>query len=193
MKDAATVSTPIQAWELLFSKNLLNIILKHTNDRTKLVRDTLTDSNSPTYKELTLIEFKAVLGSLYLMGVQKQSHVYIEELWSPQFGSNLYRAVMSRKRFSFILSCLRLDDKQARSERTKVHGLAPIKETSDIFIENCKNYYKPSHNLTVDEQLLAFRGRFKGKVYIPKKPDKYGIKIISANDVQTSYMINAET
>ena len=139
-----------------------------------------------------MVEIKAFLGLLYLIGVQKQNHVDIEELWSPEFGSNLFRLVMSRNRF-VILSCnLRFDDKETRAHRKKSHGLAPIKEIWDIFIEKCKKLYKPSHNCTIDEQLLSFRGRFKGKVYIPKKPVKYGIKIVCINDVQTSYMFDAE-
>ena len=37
-------------------------------------------------------------------------------------------------------------------------------------------------NLTVDEQLLVFRGRYPFRMYIPIKPTKYGIKIIFIND-----------
>lgn len=70
--------------------------------------------------------------------------------------------------------------------------MAPIKEIWDIFIENCHKYYSPSTNCTLDNQLLGFRGRFGGKVYIGNKPDKYGIKIICINDSQTAYMFNAE-
>lgn len=60
------------------------------------------------------------------------------------------------------------------------------------FIKNCTKYYSPSTNCTIDEQLLGFQGRFGARVYIPSKPDKYGIKIICLNDAQTSYMLNAE-
>ena len=43
----------------------------------------------------------------------------------------------------------------------------------------------------MDEQLLGFRGRCKFRMYIKSKPDKYGLKIISLNDANTSYMIHA--
>lgn len=61
-----------------------------------------------------------------------------------------------------------------------------------MFIENCRKYYDPSTYVTIDEQLLSFRGRFRGRVYIPSKPARYGIKFVSCNDVQNGYMIDAE-
>jgi len=99
---------------------------------------------------------------------------------------------MPQRRFEFILSNLRFDDKNTRQERVAQHRLAPIKELWDAFMENCKKYYSPSTNCTIDEQLLSFRGHFSARMYIPNKPDKYGIKIVMLNDVQTSYMLNAE-
>ena len=46
-------------------------------------------------------------------------------------------------------------------------------------------YYEPSTYATFDEQLLSFRGRCAFKIYMPKKPDKYGLKIVSINDAET--------
>ncbi|CAK9816544.1 PiggyBac transposable element-derived protein 4 [Anthophora quadrimaculata] len=37
--------------------------------------------------------------------------------------------------------------------------------------------YKPSENLTIDEQLFRYKGRTKFTQYMPSKPAKYGIKI----------------
>ncbi|XP_011864172.1 PREDICTED: piggyBac transposable element-derived protein 4-like [Vollenhovia emeryi] len=186
--DARNVKTPLEAWSLLFPTELLEIVILQTNAEIRR-RD-----NYPTegYTETNLVELKALLGLLYYSGMEKQNHTNTEDLWKPRFGSNLYRAVMARNRFHYLLECLRFDDKATRVERRKVHGLAPIKEIWDMFISNCTRYYSPSTYCTIDEQLLNFRGRFGSKVYIPSKPDKYGIKIVSMHDVQTSYMINAE-
>ncbi|KAJ4441089.1 hypothetical protein ANN_10939 [Periplaneta americana] len=38
--------------------------------------------------------------------------------------------------------------------------------------------------------LVAFRGRCKFRVYIPKKPRKYGIKIMALDDAKTHYLLN---
>jgi len=46
--------------------------------------------------------------------------------------------------------------------------------------------------LTVDEQLLAFRGRCSFKQYIPSKPAKYGLKMFALVDAKTAYTFNLE-
>lgn len=56
-------------------------------------------------------------------------------------------------------------------------------------MDNCKSNYIPSHECTVDKQLLSFRGKSKFRVYMKDKPDKYGLKVISFNDSQTAYMV----
>ena len=43
-------------------------------------------------------------------------------------------------------------------------------------------------NVTVDEQLLTYRGRVSFKQYIPSKPGKYGIKMWMLCDSRTSYV-----
>lgn len=47
--------------------------------------------------------------------------------------------------------------------------------------------FSPDRDLTVDEQLVLFKGRCSFGQYIPKKPAKYGIKIWAAFDAKTSY------
>ena len=58
-------------------------------------------------------------------------------------------------------------------------------------MEACKSYYEPGATLTVDEQLLGFRGQCPFRMYISSKLTKYGIKIITLCDVSTKYMLNA--
>ena len=58
--------------------------------------------------------------------------------------------------------------------------------------KKAKLFYKPSTNLTVDEQLVPFRGRVNFKQYIPMKPAKYGIKIFLLCDSFTYYVYNAD-
>jgi hypothetical protein len=46
--------------------------------------------------------------------------------------------------------------------------------------------------MTVDEQLVAFRGKCPMREYMKSKPAKYGIKIWAAADVKTSYLYNLQ-
>jgi len=47
----------------------------------------------------------------------------------------------------------------------------------------------PHVNLTVDEQLLGFRGNCPFRMYIPNKPANYGIKLVLICDSDTKYML----
>ncbi len=46
--------------------------------------------------------------------------------------------------------------------------------------------------MTVDERLVAFRGRCNFKQYMPKKPAKYGIKMWTVCDAKNSYAWNMQ-
>ncbi|KAL4131458.1 hypothetical protein QTP88_008769 [Uroleucon formosanum] len=54
------------------------------------------------------------------------------------------------------------------------------------------NNYSIGEFGTIDETLVAFRGRCPFKMYIPSKPAKYGIKVFSLVDVKMSYTYNLE-
>jgi len=47
--------------------------------------------------------------------------------------------------------------------------------------------------LTVDEELVTFRGRCPFKQYIPSKPGRYGIKFWILSESKSSYVYNLET
>lgn len=104
---------------------------------------------------------------------------------------NWYRAAMSIKRFEFLIRCLRFDDKETRDKRRDASKLAPVSDMWNIFLENCRKHYKPGSYLTIDEQLVPFRGRCPFRMFMPKKPAKYGIKINMMVDCSTKYMIDA--
>ena len=60
------------------------------------------------------------------------------------------------------------------------------------FIEACKKNYSAGPYVTIDESLLAFRGRCSFKVCMPSKPGKYGIKVWSMVDASNAYLLNAQ-
>lgn len=98
---------------------------------------------------------------------------------------------MSEDRFQFLVNYLRFDDRTTRPLRKLTDPFAPIREIWDQFIINCNNNYKPGSYLTIDEQLLGFRGRCPFRMYMPNKPARYGIKIVMACDAGSKYMIDA--
>ena len=188
-KEARNVGSPVEAWNLLLTNETLHIIVLHTNQ--EILRK--CQSNLPqSYKKPTnTTEVKAFIGLLYLAGALRVSNCNLDELWSIKYGNGLFRATMSQQRFQFIALCLRFDDKTDRNARKMVDKFTHIRQIWDMFINNCKSYYTPYENCTIDEQLVSFRGKCPFRIYMASKPDKYGMKVMMINDSKTFYMLNA--
>lgn len=78
-----------------------------------------------------------------------------------------------------------------RSQRLETDPLAAVSGVCGLCIANCKTAFAPGAYLCVDEMLVPFRGRFRFIIYMPKKPAKYGIKIIIVCDAKTFYVYDA--
>jgi hypothetical protein len=139
-----------------------------------------------------MVELKACIGLLLLAGVLAQSKKSVKSLWSKgPLESPIFRATMSRNRFQQIISCIRFDDKTTREERRRSDKFAPIREIWTDFQNNIRTCYAPGSLITIDEQLLGFRGKCPFRQFIPKKPDKYGLKIWLCVDSNSFYVFNA--
>ena len=182
-KNISNILSEIHALNLLIDSSILEVIVKYTN---KEIESRAANYTAQRFVYKTdEIEIKGLLGILFYSGVRKDGHLSTEEMWS---GSSIYKLVMSEMRFKFLILCLRFDDKQTRDRSDK---FSPIRALWSVFIQNCRKQYTPHMYLTIDEQLLGFRGKCPFRVYIASKPDKYGIKIVTLCDAKTFYMIDA--
>lgn len=185
--EAVNVSDEKNIFSLFFTDEMLHIICVHTNSEIDLQKTKFSSEQSYIHAT-NVCELKALIGIFYLSGVLRNSGLNTEEMWSQKLGPPPFRATMSKNRFEFLLNCLRFDDKSTRQERREFDKFAPVREIWDIFMRQCRSNYTPFEHVTVDEQLLGFRGRCPFKMYIPSKPDKYGIKIVMMCDSKTYYM-----
>ncbi|XP_039278702.1 piggyBac transposable element-derived protein 4-like [Nilaparvata lugens] len=110
---------------------------------------------------------------------------------SRRSGRPFFLATMTYKRFEVLLRCLRFDNSATRAERKKLDKAAPISEVFSKVIENSKKCYCLSEHATIDKMLILFRGRCGFRMYMPKKPHKYGIKVMCLADAKTSYLFDA--
>ncbi|XP_050526600.1 uncharacterized protein LOC126897224, partial [Daktulosphaira vitifoliae] len=178
---------PIDAWYLFLDNEILQIVLDKTND--KITELSVKYGKTATFvNHLDMVEFKAFIGLLFLSGVFKSNHEDVRSLFATDgTGRDIFRATMSLKRFLFIITALRFDDPSTRNERIENGDkLAPFSEIFYLFITNCQSCYSPSEYLTVDEMLVAFRGRCRFRIYMKSKPNKYGIKIMCLCDAKIS-------
>ncbi|KAJ8930578.1 hypothetical protein NQ314_016604, partial [Rhamnusium bicolor] len=91
----------------------------------------------------------------------------LEDLWaSDRTGVDIFRATMALKRFQFLLTCLRFDDRASRRDSRSLDKLAPISVVFDRFVDHCLQSYAPSEYVTIDEKLEEFCGQ----VYVGEQP-----------------------
>lgn len=143
------------------------------------------------WQPVDLTTMRAYYGVLLLAGVYRSKGEDITELWDDHNGRPIFRATMSLQRFQTINQCIRFDDKEIRmtQERDK---FGPIRNVFNRWVQRVRAFYVPGNCVTVDEQLLPFRGRCPFIQYIPSKPAKYGIKIWIVCDSKTFYAYKLE-
>nr|CAI5821428.1 unnamed protein product [Callosobruchus analis] len=190
-EQAKYAETPLDVFKCLMTDSVFEKVLVHTNTQISLKSENYKFAKS-TNSVTTMDELYALVGLLIFSGAQKDNHLNTREMFDSKISGSTYKATMSGERFDFLLHNLRFDDKATRAERKNLDRFAPIREIWDELISNCKSSYKPGSYVTIDEQLLAFRGRCPFRMYIPSKPAKYGIKIVMTCDAGTKYMLDAE-
>lgn len=189
--NARACKTAIDCWHNLFTDEMLELIVKYTNQYIDIIRDNF--SRERDIKPTDVIELRAFMGLLYLAGAYRGNRQSLEELWGKEGdGVEKFSLVMNIKRFKTLIRCLRFDDRNTREERKTVDRLAPVREIFQKFIQNCQKSYIPGENVTIDEMLPGFRGRCPFRQYIPSKPNKYGIKLFSVVDAKMNYTYNME-
>lgn len=128
---------------------------------------------------------RAFFGLILTAGHLKQNNTNYITLWSKKYGSPIFRGTMSLSRFKLLLRFIRFDDKDTRSIRRSTDKLAPIRDIFEEINKMFSRYYVPGSFLTVDEQMIGWRGRCPFMQFLPNKPDKYGMKVFWLCDAKS--------
>nr|XP_022906140.1 piggyBac transposable element-derived protein 4-like [Onthophagus taurus] len=172
------------------SNDILNIILQHTNE--EITRQSAKYAKAEAWiSHVSKEEIMAFFAVLLLSAVKKDNHLHVKRMFDSAISGSFYKSCMCYERFNFLVNCLRFDDKESREARKQDDPFTHIRKIWEIFIDTCRTSYTPSSYLTIDEQLLGFRGRCPFKMYIPTKPAKYGIKIVMLCDSSSKYLVDA--
>ena len=170
---------------------MLELLVEKTNLLIRDKRENYTQKSK--VRDTDNVEMNAFLGLLLFAGTYHSNRMNLDDLWETDgTGIDVFRLTMSLHRFRFLLCCIRCDDKATRASRKLLDNLSPIRDLFKTFFQNCLRNYSPSEFVTIDEMLVAFRGRCPFRQYIPNKPAKYGIKIQAMADARTYYTCKME-
>jgi hypothetical protein len=122
---------------------------------------------------------KAFVGLILLVQLPE-----IKEYWSRHETLNIpfFRRVFSRDRFLQIFWNLHVGEINGATKRSKIQGLI------DLVIPLFQQHFTPSRAISIDEAMIAFRGRVSFRQYIRGKPTPWGIKAYVLADSATGYM-----
>lgn len=177
----ARVKTIRDSFDYIFTDEIINTIVENTNIHALqcAVQNIEEGHELPNFTETSAPEIRAFLGLLILWGVFQGHREASHAAWDGDIATKrpIFSATMSRNRFQELSHYLRFDNKATRYERSLLRRDAAISEIATMLQSRFSQMYVPGESVTVDEQLVRFFGRCKFKVFMPSKPDKYGVKI----------------
>ncbi|XP_068250698.1 piggyBac transposable element-derived protein 4-like [Palaemon carinicauda] len=141
---------------------------------------------------ISLENLRAFYGLRLLAGVYKSHGEHLRNLWDDTYGRPIFRTTMSLETTMKYSRFIIFDGKETRARRRSTDKLAPLRDIWNIWVKRLPLMYNISSTVTVDEQLVPFRGKYPFRQYMPSKPDRYGIKIWAACDAENSYLWIAE-
>ncbi|XP_051162153.1 piggyBac transposable element-derived protein 3-like [Leptopilina boulardi] len=162
-----------EVFELFFSNELKEYILEATK---------MNDC------DITMNELDSVMGIIILsIFNQRKSQ---RDYWSQSelLGCPVIAGAMSRARFDYIKSKLKLskpEDKNSDDRAWKVRG--PL----EIFKKNVQQFGYFSTALSIDEMMVKFRGRTILRQFMRNKPVRFGIKMW-ALCISEGYLFNCD-
>ncbi|XP_032227553.1 piggyBac transposable element-derived protein 4-like [Nematostella vectensis] len=97
-----------------------------------------------------------------------------------------------KTRFEEIAQFLHFSDPNNEPQRgdadyDRLFKVRPV--LSDV-LKSIQQTYEPSKDMSVNEGMIAFKGRLGFRQYMPAKPTKYGIKVWMAADPNNGYVCN---
>ena len=97
--------------------------------------------------------------------------------------------MMSSRRFELILRFLHLNDSATQPQRGQqdFNKLYKIQPLLDLLLPSFKDCYTPAQFDSIDESMIAFKGRLSFLQYLPKKPHKWGMKVWVLADATNGY------
>lgn len=179
---------PIDFFLLIFDQNLINSLIKWTNDSARRISNVQRRAeHKALWYAIGDTEMKCFIGILIAMSLLRRSS--IKEYWTDSriLCSPGIQELFSYSRFRELYNSLMLrphDINVGQEDMLKINRL------SNRIIANSRSMYEPEKELSLDECMIPFTGRHRWKVFLKAKPIKYGFKAYILAEAKTGYILN---
>ena len=162
-EDILELKSPLQFFRYFFSHEVNTYIAEQTNIYSAQCRP-----EKPL--NISTKEVETFLGVCMYMSLVKMS--CCKHYWSKQFRIEQVARAITSKAFLTMKRYLHFCDNSSSND-DRLKKIRPL-----INMLKCRFLQVPlEENLSVDEQMVPFKGRSTLKQYLPKKPHKWGYKI----------------
>eukprot|EP00117_Sycon_ciliatum_P002306 scpid50910/ scgid2388/ PiggyBac transposable element-derived protein 4 len=187
--------SPADCFATMFTDEAVDIAVTQTNLYAQRKLEALgahfPSSRMRKWHDISSREMKVFFVLLLAMSIVEQPA--LADHWTTDwlYQTPGFAKVMSRNRFQLILSCLHFVDNT--TIEYDEHGryrdpLAKIGKFLDIIVKRFRLSYYPKRDVSVDEQMIAYKGRLSFKQYMPAKPTKWGVKAFVLAEPGTGYI-----
>ena len=154
----------------------------------------VTETRDVAWCETTVAEMKAYIAINIFIGINDVPQ--LDHYWSAddKVGCSFIQRIMAKSWFKKLNQYFHLNDNDtavARGEAgySPLHKIQPlISSVSTAFSRR----YRPGRDLSIDEAMVAFKGRSHMKQYLPSKPVKLGFKVWTLAEAETGYVCGFE-
>ena len=186
--DITSNSTPLDCLFTLLTDDVMEdiVIMVNTYAIHKI------QLNSPAHRRSTYNDWKPTnryellkcIAVLIAMGLDHRPS--IKDYWSalPIYHSTFYKAMFTRPRFELLYHTMLHVSAIDSTSKDKIEPFI------NRLIEKFQQAFYPDKNVSVDEMVIGYKGRWKYKQYNASKPSKYHIKTFGLCDSNTGYVYN---
>jgi hypothetical protein len=146
--------------------------------------------NDPKWYPTNVQELTAWLGIRLYMSIFHFPETRMYWASDALFGNLAIANVMIRERFErisryFHVANTTLNPARGQNGHDRLAHLRPL---ITMIFNKCRDLYNPHINVSIDEAMVAFRGRLGFRQYLPSKPTKYGVKVWVRADPTSGYV-----
>ena len=174
LPDLPTVNgevTPYSLFKMFISDEMLESVVNETNRYS-------VEKNGQSIN-ISRQECEQLIGVIFYMGLVQMPS--LRSYWENELGFEPISSVLSRNRFLKLVTLLHFVDNNAITDEEKKDRLWKLRPWLDAMRQNFLQI-PPKECQSIDEIIIPFKGRSGLKVYMPKKPHKWGFKLWGRSD-----------
>ena len=141
-------------------------------------------ARAKSWKPITVPDMKKFIAIYLLSGIVRKSQ--LQQYWSTDSfsGTPGFARIMKRDKFLGILQFLHFADNNDAVPGDRLAKLSPL---TDMLTDIFKRTYVPQQFISIDEELVLFKGRLLFKQYIRSKRARFSVKVFALCDTSGYY------